>query len=138
MGFDKFGTVSYTSETRAADFLTYLEQGRVMATRCKKCGTAYFPPQTDCPKCLSSEVEWFEVKGKGKLITYTVANYGPSGFENEIPYTLGIVEFKDGVRILSRLSRDIDGSDIKVGMELKVVPVKLPNDKIAYEFQKAE
>ena len=136
MGFDKFGTVSYTSETKAADFLTYLEQGKVMATRCQKCGTAHFPPQMDCPGCLSSEVEWFEVKGKSKLVTYTVANYGPSGFENEIPYTLGIVEFEDGVRILGRLSRDIDVSDIKVGMGLKVAPIKLPDDRIAYEFRK--
>ena len=135
MGFENFGTVSFTTEAKAANFITYLEAGKVMATRCKKCGTTYFPPRVDCPSCLSSEVEWFEVKGKGKLLTYTVVNYGPSGFEADAPYTLALGEF-DGVQILARLSRDIKQDDIKPGMSLTVSPVKLPNSRIAYEFRK--
>ena len=53
MGFENFGTVSFTTEAKAADFITYLEQGKVMATRCPKCGVSYFPPKADCPSCLS-------------------------------------------------------------------------------------
>jgi len=136
MGFENFGTVSFTAEAKAADFITYLEAGRVMATRCRKCGVSYFPPKADCPRCLSSDVEWFEVKGKGKLNTYTKVNYGPTGFEADTPYTLALGEF-DGVQILARLSRDIEAKDIKVGMSLTVSPVKLPNNRIAYEFRKA-
>jgi len=137
MGFEKFGTVSFTAETKAADFVAYLKQGKVMATRCKKCGASYFPPKLDCPKCLSSDVEWFEVKGNGKLLTYTVVNYGPTGFENDAPYTLALTEFGDGLQIFGRLSRDIKGDDIKVGMGVKAVPVKLAGDRVSYEFQKA-
>ena len=137
MGIENFGTVSFTAETKAADFVTYLKQGKVMATRCKKCGASYFPPKLDCPKCLSSDVEWFEVKGNGKLLTYTVVNYGPTGFENDAPYTLALTEFGDGLQIFGRLSRDIKGDDIKVGMGVKAVPVKLAGDRVSYEFQKA-
>jgi len=135
MGLDNFGTVSFTTEAKAADFVTYLEQGKVMTTRCRNCGTEYFPPKMDCPKCLSSDVEWLEIKGSGKLATYTVVNYGPSGFEDDAPYTLAIADF-DGLRVFGRLSRDIKEQDIKPGMQLKVVPVRLPNDRIGYEFQK--
>lgn len=137
MGFENFGTVSFTSETKVADFVDYLEQGKVMTTRCKKCGTSFFPPKVDCPKCLLSDIEWVEIKNNGKLITYTVVHYGPSGFEDEAPYTLSIGEFGDGMRIFGRLNKDIKESDIKPGLELKIVPVKLPNDRITYEFQKA-
>ena len=137
MGFENFGTVSFTAEAKTADFINYLEAGKVMATRCKKCGTSYFPPRVDCPSCLSSDVEWFEVRGKGKLRSYTKVNYGPSGFEADAPYTLALGEF-DGVQILGRLSRDIEEKDIKVGMSLVVKPVKLPNNRIAYEFRQAE
>jgi len=137
MDFANFGTVSFTTEAKAIDFINYLEQGKVMATRCKKCGTSYFPPKMDCPKCLISDTEWFEIRGNGKLITYTVVNYGPSGFENDIPYILAIGEFEDGMRIFSRLSRDIKESDIEVGMSMKVAPVKLAEDRIIYELQKA-
>ena len=135
MGFENFGTVSFTAEAKTADFISYLEAGKVMATRCKKCGRSYFPPRMDCPTCLSSDVEWFEVKGKGKLLTYTKVNYGPSGFEADAPYTLALGEF-GGVRILGRLSRDIGEKDIEVGMSLTVSPVKLPDNRIAYEFKK--
>ena len=137
MGFENFGTVSFTVDAKTADFIKYLEGGKVMATRCKKCGVSYFPPRVDCPKCISSEVEWFEVKGEGELRSYTKVNYGPTGFENDAPYTLALGEF-DGVKILARLSRDIGEKDIKVGMSLVVKPIKLPNNKIAYEFQKAK
>jgi uncharacterized OB-fold protein len=135
MSFEKFGVVSFTAETKASDFVSYLEKGQVMATRCRKCGTNYFPPRLECSKCLSSDVEWFEIKGNGKLVTYTVVNYGPTGFENDAPYTLAIADF-DGVRVFGRLSKGIKESDIKPGMSLKVLPVRLPGDRIGYEFQK--
>lgn len=137
MGFEHFGKVSFTAESKAADFINYLEQGKVMTTRCKKCGTSYFPPKLDCPRCLNSEVEWFEIKGKGKLITYTIVHYGPSGFEDDAPYTLGVGDFGGGLRIFGRLSKNIKADDINPGMELKIVSAKLPNDRISYEFRKA-
>jgi hypothetical protein len=137
MGFENFGTVSFTAEAKVADFITHLEAGKVMATRCKKCGTSYFPPRVDCPACLSSDVEWFEVRGNGKLNSYTKVNYGPTGFEADAPYILALGEFDNGVQILARLSRDIAEKDIKVGMGLTVSPAKLPGNRIAYEFRKA-
>ena len=137
MGFENFGTVSFTTEAKVADFITHLEAGRVMATRCRKCGASYFPPKADCPRCLSSDVEWFEIKGKGKLASYTLVNYGPTGFEADAPYILALAEF-NGIQILARLSRDIEEKDIKVGMSLVVSPVKLPGNRIAYEFRKAQ
>jgi len=136
VSFENFGIVSFTAETKASDFVGYLEKGKVMATRCRRCGTNYFPPRVDCSKCVGSDVEWFEIKGNGRLVTYTVVNYGPTGFEDDAPYTLAIADF-DGVRVFGRLSKGIKESDIKPGMELKILPVKLPGGRIGYEFQKA-
>ena len=136
MGFESFGKVSFTAESKATGFVDHLKEGKVMATRCRRCGASYFPPKMDCPKCLSSDVEWFEIKEGGKLATYTTVNYGPSGFENDAPYTLGIVNFPDGLQVFGRLSRNISKDDIRVGMTLKPVSVKLGNDRIAYEFEK--
>jgi len=135
VSFENFGVVSFTTETKASDFVGYLEKGKVMATRCRRCGTNYFPPRMDCPKCVGSDVEWFEIKGNGRLVTYTVVNYGPTGFEDDAPYTLAIADF-DGVRVFGRLSKGLKEIDIKPGMGLKILPVKLPGDRIGYEFQK--
>jgi uncharacterized OB-fold protein len=135
VSFENFGVVNFTTETKASDFLSYLEKGKVMATKCRKCGTNYFPPRMDCPKCVGSDVEWFEIKGNGKLVTYTVVNYGPTGFEEDAPYSLAIADF-DGMRVFGRLSKGLKESDIKPGMEVKILPVKLPGGRIGYEFQK--
>ena len=90
----------------------------------------------DCPKCLLSDMEWFEIKGNGRLATYSIVNYGPAGFEDKVPYRVAVGEFEDGIKIFGSLSRDIEEGDIKVGMGVKVVSVKLPDDKVSYEFQK--
>lgn len=137
MGFEKFGIVSHTKESKAVDFVTYLKQGKIMAARCKKCGASYFPPQVDCPKCLVSDMEWIEVKGNGRLITYSIVNYGPMGFEDKAPYTLVVGEFEDGMKVFATLSRDIKETDINIGMALKIAPVTLADDKISFEFQTA-
>ncbi|MFW0858633.1 MAG: Zn-ribbon domain-containing OB-fold protein [Dehalococcoidia bacterium] len=137
MGFDKFGGVSFTSEAKVADFVSYLEQGKVMASSCKKCGRVYFPPRVDCSNCLTSDVKWFEIGSKGKLLTYTRVNYGPAGFEDDAPYVLAVADFEGGVRVFGRLSREINENDIKVGMALKPIVANLPDEKVLYEFAAA-
>jgi len=57
--FKKFGTVSFTSITKVNDFISYLEDGKVMGSRCKECGLFFFPPRADCHQCLSSNMEWY-------------------------------------------------------------------------------
>jgi uncharacterized OB-fold protein len=135
--FEKFGTVSFTKEAKAADFISHLEQGKIMATKCQSCGRVYFPPRVDCADCLDSKVDWLEITGNGKLVTYTIVNYGPSGFENETPYTLALAEFPGGVKIFGRLDKAIPQGDIKAGMSVKLAPVKLAEEKVAYIMQKA-
>jgi uncharacterized OB-fold protein len=137
MGFENFGKVSYTTETKSAAFVDYLAQGKVMASRCKKCGAVHFPPRLDCPECFSSDVEWVEVKTPGKLVAYSIVNYGPAGFEDDAPYTIAVADFGKGMQIFSRISKDIKAEEIKPGMSLKVISIKLPGDKLSFEFQKA-
>ena len=134
MDFGNFGTVSFTKQSKVTAFVDYLFQGKVMTTKCKKCGAKFFPPRADCPYCLTSEMEWFEIGSNGKLLTFTTVTYGPLGFEADAPYVIGIVEFKEGVKILSRISKNIDSKSIKIGMELKVTPIKLNEEKVTYEF----
>ncbi len=137
MGFEKFGTVSFTAETKAADFISLLEKGKVEATKCKKCGRVYFPPRVQCADDLSSDVEWIDLSGTGKLLTFTTVHYGPTGFENDAPYTLAVVEFKNGVRVFGRLDKGLPIAEIKVGMDVRPETLRLAGDKISYHFVKA-
>jgi len=134
--FKKFGTVSFTSISKINDFVDHLEHEKVMGTKCKGCGLTFFPPRADCYKCLSSNMEWFEVSGKGKLLSFSKLEYGPVGFEKDLPYTIAILDYGD-YKVFGRLAPDLKETDVKVGMELKTVVNKLPNGQINYVFQKA-
>jgi len=134
--FKKFGTVSFTAITKTNDFVDHLEQGKVMGTKCKDCGLAFFPPRADCYKCLTSNMDWFEVTGKGKLLTYSKLEYGPVGFEGDLPYAIALADYGD-YKVFARLSKNIPESEIKVGMEVKTVVNKLPNGQVNFVFEKA-
>jgi uncharacterized protein len=133
--FKKFGTVSFTAITKTNDFIGYLEQGKVMGTQCKKCGLQFFPPRADCFHCLSSDMEWFEVSGTGKLLTFSKLEYGPVGFEGDIPYRIAVLDFGD-YKVFGRIAKELADEEVKVGMEMKAVVNKLPNEQLNYVFLK--
>ncbi|MDF1590533.1 MAG: Zn-ribbon domain-containing OB-fold protein [Desulfobacterales bacterium] len=134
--FKKFGTVTFTAITKINDFVDFLEDGKVMGTRCKSCGLVFFPPRCDCYQCLSSDMEWFEVAGKGKLVTYSKLQYAPVGFEGDLPYAIALLDYDD-FKVFGRISGDLPENEIKVGMEMKTAANHLPGGQLNYVFQKA-
>ena len=134
--FKKFGTVSFTSITKVNDFIGYLEDGKVMGTRCKECGLFFFPPRADCHQCLSSDMDWVEVSGKGKLVTYSKLEFAPIGFGDDLPYAIAVVDYGD-YKVFGRISGDVPEGDIKVGMEMTTKANTLPNGQLNYVFEKA-
>jgi hypothetical protein len=134
--FKKFGTVSFTSQSKINDFIDYLEQGKVTGTKCKDCGLKFFPPRADCFHCLSSNIEWFDVSGAGKLVSFSKLQFGPTGFENDLPYMIALLDFSD-YKVFGRISDKISEDDLQVGMDMKVVPNELPNGQLNYVFEKA-
>jgi len=134
--FKKFGTVSFTATTKTNDFIGYLEQGKIMGTRCKKCNISFFPPRADCYQCLSSDMEWFEVAGTGKLRAYSKLQYGPIGFEGDLPYCIAVLDYGD-YKVFGRIDKELADEEIKIGMDMKAVPNTLPNGQLNYVFQKA-
>jgi uncharacterized OB-fold protein len=135
MGFEKFGTVSFTAQTKVDKFVDLLGEGKVAATKCKSCGEKYFPPRADCSNCLSSDMEWFEIPGPGKLMSFSTLIYAPSGFEDDLPYAIALADFGD-VKVFGRMSKDLKEEDLKIGMDVEVVPVKLRGERVAYELKK--
>ena len=134
--FKKFGTVSFTSISKTNDFIDFLESGKVMGTRCKDCGLVFFPPRADCYKCLASNVEWFEVSGKGKLLTYSELKFAPVGFQDDVPYCIALLDYGK-YKIFGRIAKDVPEDEIKIGMEMKTVVNKTSNEQLNYVFQKA-
>ena len=96
------------------------KEDRLLIMGCKDCCKAFFYPRRCCPACWSEDVEWLESKGRGTLWTLTqvaVSLWG-NAWDDTVPYTVGLVELDEGVRIVSRL---VGGSDWKIGDRVRVI-----------------
>ena len=120
--FKWFGLVNLSPATRVAAFATHLREGRLMASRCRACGTRSFPPRADCERCLSPDFEWVEIEGRGQLVSWTRISAAPTGFEAWAPYTLGVVELEGGGRAMAWLGASLRDTDLRPGMPLRLVP----------------
>jgi uncharacterized OB-fold protein len=77
------------------------------------------PPRPICSKCFSSDFEWVNLKGKGKLLTYTVIHVSYGEFQSISPYVVGIVKLEEGPQIPG-IIRVINHEKIRVDMDLIV------------------
>ncbi len=132
MGYELFGNVSYVAQTKIGEFVEHLKRGQLMGTKCEKCQTVYFPPRADCPKCLVDKMEWVKVNGDAILVTFTEVNFAPTGFE--APYILALGRLNSGQQVFARMAKDIPFDKLKVGMKVKLAPISLRDDRVAYEF----
>lgn len=53
-------------------FYDALEEGKILARRCTKCGHVEFPPYLACNKCGNLDTEWVPFEGKG-MVTHLLA-----------------------------------------------------------------
>lgn len=134
--FKHFGTVSFTATTKTNEFIDFLKDGKVMGSRCMDCGLVFFPPRADCYHCLSSNMEWVEVIGTGKLVTFSKLTFAPIGFEDDVPYCIALLDY-GAYKVFGRIASDIPDEDIQIGMDMKTVVNTLPNGQMNYVFQAA-
>ncbi len=104
----------------------FLKEEKLMGSRCRLCNTLFAPPRAMCINCYDSDMEWVEMKGKGKLSAFTCITVAPpfmvaQGHNRKNPYCTAVVELDEGVRVDAR----IEGVDatrpetIKIGTPLK-------------------
>jgi uncharacterized OB-fold protein len=86
------------------DYNEALKANKLMGLKCQDCGTVLVPPKLVCRECASSNMEVVELKGTGKIQTFTTCNVAPEGRENEIPYTILLVELDEGPWVMGNLT----------------------------------
>jgi len=111
----------------ALAFHKFLNEEKLMGSKCKKCNILYSPPRPICLKCHGTDMEWIELKGKGKIATFTCIYVGPpamvaQGYDRKNPYCSGVIELEEGVKIDARIE-GVDTSkpeNIKIGTPVTV------------------
>ena len=89
-------------------FNEFLNEGKLMGSKCVKCGAQYLPPRPLCTECNSTEMEWVQFPGNGTLAAFTAISVGPTmmiqeGFDRTNPYCSGIVQLDEGPKISGRI-----------------------------------
>ena len=78
---------------------------KLMAQRCPSCSYVRWPPGPLCPECQTRGGEWTEIQPTGTL--WSIAEYHRAfdpTFNDETPYTVGLVELDDGPRMYGVMS----------------------------------
>lgn len=75
--------------------------GELRLQRCTSCDKHYFPPRPFCPTCLSDDVTWETVSGRGTLHTYVINHRPAPGWDE--PYAIAVVELDEGPRMMSNI-----------------------------------
>lgn len=63
-------------------FLDMANEGKVMGTRCEKCGKTYVPPYPNCPDCFG-KTSWVEAPSSGVVEAFTVCYTQPRHFKRK-------------------------------------------------------
>jgi len=121
--------------TRIHPFFDNLKEGKFTTTKCKGCGALHWQPRVVCPECLSDDLEWTDLPKTGKLYSFSEMRAGaPTGMEQDVPFSIGIVELDDvGIKLLVRLIGPY--SELSLDMPMELEPWNLPDGRIFYKFK---
>ena len=76
----------------------------LLIQKCRDCQNFVFYPKLFCQYCLSPNLEWVKVSGRGKVYSYTVVySYAPTDFSGDVPYVVAVIELQEGVRLMSNI-----------------------------------
>jgi uncharacterized protein len=108
------------------DYNEALKQDKLLGLKCKSCGALTVPPKMACRQCASPDMDIVEVKGSGKIRTFTTVFIGAEGRESEVPYIIVLVELEEGPWLMGNLegidpktaSMELIGKKVKMGHKI--------------------
>lgn len=90
-----------TPET--APFWEAAAQGVLRLPRCRACAAVIWYPRPQCPRCGSSDVEWFAASGRGTVYSFTITRRAGGPYGDAAPYVLAYVELDEGPRMMTNV-----------------------------------
>lgn len=110
-----------TQQSTHQKFIEAANRKKILAHKCTKCGHLMLETVLFCEKCSASKFDQAELEGTGTVVTYTIQEVAPEGFEDAGAYAW--VVFKvDGSQL--RASGFLPGvkvpADLPIGSKVRV------------------
>ena len=100
---------------------------RLIGQKCAACGRTMFPRSGVCAVCGSGNLEDVTLAQTGSVVTWTVVQNPPEGYQKYTPYVVALIELDDGVQVLSQLV-DIEPRAVKPGMRVEAAFRRVKED----------
>ncbi len=89
-------------------YLEYINSKKLMGSKCKKCGAVDVPPRKLCIKCNSTDVDWIEMSGNGKIAAFSCISVGTTfmvekGYSMKKPYCFSVISLDEGPMVSGQL-----------------------------------
>ena len=89
-------------------FQQFLQEHKLMGSRCEACDETFVPPRPICPHCHGETMAWAEMSGVGTLAAFTAVYIGPTamieaGYDRKNPYMTGVVKLDEGPMISAQI-----------------------------------
>jgi uncharacterized OB-fold protein len=109
----------------------------LIGSRCTTCGSTFFPRTHGfCrnPRCGGEEFEDTELSRRGRVWSYTDAQYQPPppyvpATDPYEPFALAAVELPEGLVVLGQVADGYGVADLEVGREVELVVEPLHTDE---------
>ncbi|MEV6650020.1 bifunctional MaoC family dehydratase N-terminal/OB-fold nucleic acid binding domain-containing protein [Streptomyces sp. NPDC051219] len=109
-----------------AGFWDGVAEHKLLIQRCGLCRTLRFPWLPGCNACGSQEWEAVEASGAGTVYSYVVMHHPPfPAFDP--PYTVGLIELAEGVRMVSNVI-GVPYDKVRVGMPVRLEFLRVDED----------
>jgi uncharacterized OB-fold protein len=104
-------------ETYAEEYFSGLRAGTLRLPRCSQCERLVWQPRTRCPWCMSADLRYEDLSGRGTVYSYTINHRGQGRYADSPPFAIAYVELAEGPRVLAHLV-DWPLESIQIGAEV--------------------
>jgi hypothetical protein len=113
----------YTVGPAGEEFFKGLKQGKIIGSKCSKCGKIYIPARTYCENCFVKINNYVEIKKEEAYVdTYTIIYKDDEGRQLDKPIYIAMIRFPNTVGGLLCYAE----GNVKVGGKAKITSFDWP------------
>jgi uncharacterized OB-fold protein len=111
----------WAGDTASRFLIALRDETRLIATRCKDCGSVTVPPRKSCPACFTRHSEWVSLPGTGTVTAFTVARRQLAALPKRVPVIFALIMLDGADTALLHHLGGVAPDAVHIG--LRVTPV---------------